>query len=656
MADVTQNLEFVFTATDKATPEAAKVTDSMAAMESAAVESADGINGAMVEAIEFLTEAVDDLTKGLTTTKNDLADVEDAAEKSRGRLLSLSGTFNFLKRAAKGFSIGAAIGAGAGVGMKAISGIQRLLAPLFELISEIFGPAMELLSGAFKSQLAPISAALVDLAQEVLPTLMDAFRPLMMGVLGFVQSFSGMITGEDSPLVTLMNTLKTVFTELQPVLTEVFAVFSENAKAMLPVIATLAGILIKTLAPILMTVVKFIGEVVQMVAPFLQKVMVAFAPLLEALGQELGGIIKELATQLLPILEPLLGAVLELLKPLLPIAVVLVRVLGTVLVAALKVLGPLLAYIASFIEYLSAELGAAIQPFVDDFAEWANLLIDDAIPAIELFGEMVRLFFEDGKKNFRILNRYFRQFARIVGDVASDIGEWFSDLWDGITEGWQAVEDFFTTAVATFQAIWDDPIGALQDAFVGAFELIFGSFDEVVADLKGLWSDFLDFLGLGDFEVEINSALDAMLAAVMSPIETMKSLINSTIIDPLNKILDWPIPVSGTPLWQAVGLGGTIPQLQAGGIIRGAESQGGVLANIGEAGPEAVIPLRPSVLDQLLPEVNVTLGADAFAKTGVNNRDIVGLLQQLLRSSQDTQSLLEMVLLSKNSDTMQQVV
>ena len=260
MADVTQNMEFVFSATDTATPVAAKVATTMGTIEDAAVESAETINDSLTEAITLLTTAVDDLSSGLGTTKDDLDEVSAQAEKSKGRLLSLSGSFSFLKRMAGNFSLGAALGAGAGAGLKAFEGISKLLSPLADLIGEVFGPAIELMTGAFKSQLAPISALLVDLAHKVLPGLISAFQPLVLGVMDFVSSFSAILSGEDSPLVDVMEALKSAFTTLQPVISEVFKVIGENAKVLLPVVARLATILIKTLAPILTTVVKFIGR------------------------------------------------------------------------------------------------------------------------------------------------------------------------------------------------------------------------------------------------------------------------------------------------------------------------------------------------------------------------------------------------------------
>ncbi len=644
MADVVQNLEFVFTVDDKATPETSKITDSMEAMEATAVNSADSLAESLATSVDTLSTVIDELGSKLGTTVDELEEVNDVAEKSKGRLLSLSSSFAFLKRMAGGVSLGAAIGGGAALGMKGINGIFKLLSPLVDLVADVFGPALEALSGAFKSLFAPIKTALLDIVLDLLPGLAKAFTPLVKSVLKAVNTFGDFLTSDDSPIPELMKSMQEGFAQLEPVLTDIVGVLIDNVKTMLPIWVKLGSTLVKVIAPIIGTIMKGIGTLISSLGPFIGDLVAMFTPLLEEFGVMFNEIFGELLTAILPILKPLLDAVLALVKPLLPLLTALLKLEALGLVTIFKVLGPVLQYLAKLISFLANELGGALTPFIKEFSEWIETLVDDALPGINLMVANLEDFFDDAKKNFRSINRFFRALGRVIGDVASDIGDWFSELWEDLKDGWTAVENFFVKAVEVFSAIWDDPLGALTLAFTTAFESIFGSFETIVGKLEGAWSDFLDFLGLGEMEETINGVFKAMFAALMSPIETIKGVINDTIIDSINTILSAKIPVVGSTIGSIANVK-RIPHLADGGIISGVEGQGGVLANIGEAGPEAVIPLRDDVLKNLLPEVNVSIDSASLSKAGLGSRETNNILSRIVDSQEVIKELLELIFL-----------
>ena len=86
---------------------------------------------------------------------------------------------------------------------------------------------------------------------------------------------------------------------------------------------------------------------------------------------------------------------------------------------------------------------------------------------------------------------------------------------------------------------------------------------------------------------------DALIAAVSSPIETIKALLNEWVVDFINRLLRWDVPGPPGTISEIVWGGHyEMPELAAGGIATGRD---GVVAEVGEAGsPELIQPLTPA--------------------------------------------------------------
>lgn len=162
--------------------------------------------------------------------------------------------------------------------------------------------------------------------------------------------------------------------------------------------------------------------------------------------------------------------------------------------------------------------------------------------------------------------KWFESGIAEIGDAIGGFGTW---LWNSITQG----------------------IGNIAEAVSG-----FGSWiwSGITGALGGAWSILTGF-GTWLFD-SIKSALGNVGGLAY------KALHNA-IASMLNGIAEIELPLVGKPF---KGLIGTIPMMAAGGIVTQP-----TLAMIGEAGPEAVVPLNKSGQFDTGPGMNVTIQVNA---------------------------------------------
>jgi len=159
-----------------------------------------------------------------------------------------------------------------------------------------------------------------------------------------------------------------------------------------------------------------------------------------------------------------------------------------------------------------------------------------------------------------------------------------------------------------FQSLDDANKVKVIDKFMGKLEDV-----PVLGRLIGWWFDFLEFTGFdvaglftgsipaplqtiidffsnvfglfdgeGDIGEEIRATLESLLDVLLLPITTVVDAVSGII----NAIVDFQLPIIGKSLRELVG-SVDIPFLAEGGIVNTP-----TLAMIGEAGPEAVVPLN----------------------------------------------------------------
>lgn len=184
---------------------------------------------------------------------------------------------------------------------------------------------------------------------------------------------------------------------------------------------------------------------------------------------------------------------------------------------------------------------------------------------------------------------YFQGVWNGIKSVFSTVKSWFGDTFSA---AWETIKAIAGTWGNYFQGVWDNiksTFGAVKswfgDTFGAAWEAVKNIFAPVGEFFGGLWDTIKDkFSSLG------TSIADAIGGSVKTGINGIISMIESTInkaVDLINgalELADSIIPGDQSG-WEVGSV--SLPRLAQGGIVDRA-----TIAQIGEDGPEAVVPLK----------------------------------------------------------------
>jgi TP901 family phage tail tape measure protein len=237
--------------------------------------------------------------------------------------------------------------------------------------------------------------------------------------------------------------------------------------------------------------------------------------------------------------------------------------------------------------------------------------------------------------------------SETAGGALDGLGDMFSNAWSGISDGasnWASdMSGTFVNAIDTAEGIMSPFVEMLPEEYQSMFgdigsaakSFVSGDFKgafESMADVAKTYTDII-FKGINSFKDKILGVFNTLASGVSNIWEgiynSIKSVVNSIIsvmndfIGGLNVLsFDVPdyVPIIGGMEW-----GFNIPQipmLAKGGIVSSP-----TLAVIGEAGPEAVIPL-----DKLQ---NVTDNSIGSAATNNNTEININVDKMTVRNDQD---------------------
>ncbi len=266
--------------------------------------------------------------------------------------------------------------------------VTAVALPLFESMTVGIGSA----AGRFGAWMSEISASgqLQQWIQTALSTLatlgqiLGNVGSIIMSVLQAAESVGG---GALNVFAELTGTVAAFLSSAEGMsgLQSLFAGIMAVAQALMPVLTTLAGVLLSALGPAIQQIAEILGPVllqaVQAVAPAigplvqaLVSIIAAIAPILPIVGQlaaQLGGILAQALTTL----APTLGSILELFARL---AGPVLTLLGTVLNVLLTALTPV----------IDALVGA-LMPILPQIVNMFTMLITAVSPLVTLIGQFL---------------------------------------------------------------------------------------------------------------------------------------------------------------------------------------------------------------------------------------------------------------------------
>lgn len=435
------------------------------------------------------------------------------------------------------------------------------------------------------------------------PKGMKGFKDFEHGLGGLHRSggIGGALLGPLAPVMRLLSPLLDLVEEaLQPAI-ETFGMLVRNAFAPF---SFLADTIAQSLAPLIQKVIGPFASMMELIAAqvgtLLQGLMDTGAtagPMAKLSGffAQMAGVLGDLATEVLPILMDVGGTLFDTLMEVLPdvldVVVELAKALTPLLVGLVKIGAALVKYV----------FGPLLVTTIKTIAKWIKL----AVPYIAEFALAFRIgaeklvvkitdFFGHFSKN---ASDFYVLFIAPAIDWLVSLPEWVSGIFGSVAD---KVGGFFTT------------VGGMVVNGWAAFRMLASAgWDAVVA--------LFDFTGVTG---SIGSAFDTLLSALSAPLRALVSFVADWLVAPLNKLLSATLPVIGVQLGTLIGLPGAIAAPGIPGLAEGGIVNRPTFAQIGEAGPEAVIPLRTEAIEKII--------APMFPKLEMPGlREMVGLLSDI---------------------------
>lgn len=201
----------------------------------------------------------------------------------------------------------------------------------------------------------------------------------------------------------------------------------------------------------------------------------------------------------------------------------------------------------------------------EDFRNWVIGAWETIKSAVETAITAVAEFFQSAWDGVELVKEEFATAWENIKSVWSAAGDFFAGVWTAIKGKFTSVGTWFKT---TFETAWTN----IKNVFSTVGEFFGGIWDTIKSKFTSIGTKVGDAIG-GAFK----SAINAVLQTVEDAINAVPDAINGAL-DVINKIPGVNISHMGYV---------ELPRLAKGGIVNKS-----TLANIGEAGKEAVIPLE----------------------------------------------------------------
>lgn len=425
-------------------------------------------------------------------------------------------------------------------------------APSIQGILSALGGALNGEQGAAESlgkALSDLLEKAFDFVVQSAPDMMRTFGTLLSNSIPVLLETALSNTPElvDTLLTSTMDLFDSVITKLPQLLTT-FA--TDFAPKMLKVISKL----IERLATSLPQTIKILVPAVTQALGILMDVMIDNLPvILDGIVSLLSAAVQALP-DIMPALMSLVSKIMQMIGGLLADPTSLQFVIDFVAAVGVELIRGIGAIIAGIWQSISPQLTELYNALKDSFVDFIGGIVIE-------FNEWIA-----GVK------QRFHDFVTAWADGFSEIVKKFKAAFEKIKESFKG-----------FTAAWSDGFASIVTGAKNAWEKIKGAFSTVGEFFGGIWDTIKEkFTTIGTKIGDavggaFKNAINAVLATVENSINFVPQAINNAL-DLINQLPGVDIPYM--PNIQ-------LPRLSTGGIVNKS-----TVANIGEAGEEAVIPLE----------------------------------------------------------------
>lgn len=211
-----------------------------------------------------------------------------------------------------------------------------------------------------------------------------------------------------------------------------------------------------------------------------------------------------------------------------------------------------------------------------------------------------------------------------IGDLKTNVSQKFSDLKEAASEKWSSIKETVGGVVENLKESAGEKLQSMKDKASDIFEALRGD-----SETK-----------MGSTQTIVTDAFDAMLKAIgftwglpdigTDPLDAAKEAVDDLVdgIEDMFDGIDLSLPDIELPhlsvSWEDLGPI-SIPHVSVDWYARGGIVDGASIIGVGEAGPEAVIPLSGNRMRPFASAIAEELGAG-----GSNNQEVIELLREYL--------------------------
>lgn len=448
----------------------------------------------------------------------------------------------------------------------ALPGVEKLGEGFTDLVNGVDG-AGDKVGSAISDLLTTLLNKIIEVAPMLIETGLSLVSNLIQGILSALPQ---LVTTAVNIVVTLLGSLGTVLPQIVSKVIEIIPLIISSLTSAIP-------LLLESAVSFLMTIVKALPPLIVALSSELPKLVTTIVEMLI----ELAPLILESAITLfmaivdaLPmILEPLGLALYQIVQALYDLTPEILKACWDLVVMLVKEIPGMLLKIVTAIWDIVVMLGTL---YVDLWKMEIDFLVKMATGIWNWFTEILPTILEWCKKIWSGITKVF-----------SVVGSWFKNIF---SSAWTGIKNVFSSVGSFFSGIW----GKVREVFSGVGSWFGNIFSGAWSKIKAVFSGWGSFFGnlwttiktkFSSIGTNIANAISgAVKRGINGVISSIESTINRAIglingaIGIINKLPGVSVSTIGTL---------NFPRLARGGIV-----DSPTLAEIGEDGREAVLPLE----------------------------------------------------------------
>jgi phage-related protein len=491
---------------------------------------------------EEMQRLLDDAEK-LSGVKYDMSNLNDVYEAIHVVQTEMGITGTTAKEAAS--TISGSMGMAKAAWQNLLTGMADDNANFSGLISDFVDSVVTVASNLIpriKTVISGLGKLVDGLIKETLPLLLKEIPPLLSELLPvLINSVQGIITGLTAVLPDIINVIVDLIPQIIEAITgliptlitagmEIASAILEGVGDMLPEII----LVITNLIPqIVNALVKGVPQIIQGALKLLQGIIKAIPLLITELVPQIPDIITS-------IVDVLVGSINEIVK------------------ASTEMFNGIIEAIPLIITELVPQIPTIITAICNALIKLMPVLLK---ASLQLFMQFQAAMFEVSKN---VINK--------IPQILSGIIKGFAPLKDAFSNLWNSIKTIFAAVPTWFKTIFSQAWQAVKSVFSGWGDFFKGLWDKIKTTFSTLGTSIASAIGGA-----VKSGINGVISMIQNTVNSGINLINGAI-NLINKIPAVSIGKIGAL---------SLPRLAKGGIV-----DSPTLAEVGEQGREAIIPLE----------------------------------------------------------------